>query len=121
MKPIISIKRAYDRPAKEDGVRILVDRLWPRGVTKEAAAIKGWAKELAPTTELREWFGHDPALWPEFQKKYKAELKKNEAVEAFLEEHREEKVLTLVYAAKDEQHNHAIVLQQYLEHSYEQR
>jgi len=121
MKPIIRIKRAYDKPAKEDGVRILVDRLWPRGVTKEEAAIKGWAKDLAPTTELREWFGHDPALWPEFQKKYKAELKKNEAVEAFLEEHREEKVLTLVYAAKDEQHNHAIVLQQYLEHSYEQR
>ena len=63
-----------------------MDRLWPRGVSKEAAALKGWAKELAPTTELREWFGHDPALWPEFQKKYKAELKKNEAVEAFPED-----------------------------------
>jgi uncharacterized protein YeaO (DUF488 family) len=121
MKPIIKIKRAYDEPAKEDGIRILVDRLWPRGVSKVEAAIKDWAKDLAPTTELREWFGHDPALWPEFQKKYKAELKKNEAVEAFLAAWRDVKVLTLVYAAKDEQHNDAVVLQQYLEHAYEQR
>ena len=119
MKPLIKIKRAYDKPAKEDGIRILVDRLWPRGLTKEEAAIKEWAKTLAPTTELREWFGHDPALWPEFQKKYKAELKKNEAIQAFLEEYREEKMLTLIYATKDEQHNHAIVLQQVLEHLFE--
>ena len=121
MKPVIRIKRAYDKPTKEDGTRILVDRLWPRGVTKEEAAIKDWAKALAPTPELREWFGHDPALWPEFQKKYRAELKKNEAVEAFIEAYREVKMLTLVYAGKDELHTHAIVLQQYLEHLFEQR
>ena len=121
MKPIIKLKRAYEKPARDDGERVLVDRLWPRGVSKDEAAIKSWAKELAPTTELREWFGHDPALWPEFQKKYKAELKKNEAVQAFYEEHRETKVLTLVYGAKDEQHNHALVLREYLEHLYGER
>jgi uncharacterized protein YeaO (DUF488 family) len=121
MKPIIRIKRAYDKPVKEDGTRILVDRLWPRGITKEDAAITDWAKALAPTTELREWFGHDPALWQEFQKKYRAELKNNEAVEAFIEEHQQTKVLTLIYAAKDEAHTHAIVLQHYLEHLFVHR
>jgi uncharacterized protein YeaO (DUF488 family) len=114
MKPIIKIKRVYDEPAKGDGDRVLVDRLWPRGMTKEAAAIKEWAKELAPTTELREWFGHDTERWPEFQRRYTSELKKNEAVEAFREEYREAKTLTLIYAAKDELHNHAIVLREYL-------
>lgn len=115
MKPVIQIKRVYDQPAKKDGYRILVDRLWPRGITKEAAAVKDWVKDLAPSPELRKWFGHDPGLWPEFQKRYKAELKKNEAVEAFKEKYRETKVLTLVYAAKDEEHNQAVVLQKYLE------
>jgi uncharacterized protein YeaO (DUF488 family) len=121
MIPIIKLKRIYEKPAKEDGDRILVDRLWPRGVTKEKAAIKLWAKDLAPTPELREWFGHDPALWPGFQKKYEVELKRNETMEAFAEEFREAKVITLVYAAKDEQHNHAIVLQQYLAKMFERR
>lgn len=120
MKPIIKIKRAYDKPQKTDGYRILVDRLWPRGITKEKAAIKDWAKDLAPTPELREWFGHDPALWTEFQMKYKAELKKNEAIEPFIEAHRGTKLLTLVYAGKDEQHTHAIVLKEYLEHIFGQ-
>jgi uncharacterized protein YeaO (DUF488 family) len=115
MSPEIKIKRAYDKPSKEDGVRILVDRLWPRGVTKEEAAVKQWAKDLAPSTELREWFHHETQLWPEFEKRYKAELKHNEAVEAFREEYRETRLITLVYAAKDEQHNHAIVLQHYLQ------
>jgi len=119
MKPIIKIKRVYDTPAKEDGYRVLVDRLWPRGMTKEDAAVKDWVKVLAPSRELREWFDHDPALWPEFQKKYKAELKQNEAVEPFREQHRETKVLTLVYAAKDEEHNHAVVLQAYLGHLFD--
>ena len=117
MKPLIKIKRVYEKPVKEDGIRILVDRLWPRGLTKEKAAIKEWAKALAPTSELREWFGHDPSLWSEFQKRYKAELKKNEALQAFLDEYREAPVLTLVYAAREEQYNHAIVLQNYLQHS----
>src|ERR1700761_4738385 len=115
MPPHIQIKRAYEEPSSADGVRILVDRLWPRGITKENAAIKEWAKDLAPSTELREWFNHETELWPEFEKRYKAELKKNEAVEAFREEYREAKVITLVYAAKDQEHNHALVLQHYLE------
>jgi uncharacterized protein YeaO (DUF488 family) len=115
MKPKINIKRAYEKSVKTDGFRVLVDRLWPRGLTKEKAAIDEWAKDLAPTTELREWFGHEPELWPEFQKKYKAELKKNEAVDQFIEEHKDKKLITLVYGAKDEAHTHALVLQQYLE------
>ncbi|MEJ0101905.1 MAG: DUF488 family protein [Bacteroidota bacterium] len=85
MKPTITIKRAYDKPSKTDGRRILADRLWPRGLTKDKAAIDEWAKELAPTSELRKWFGHKPELWREFQKKYTAELKKNDAVAAFIE------------------------------------
>ena len=115
MKPTIRIKRAYDKPSKEDGVRVLVDRLWPRGLTKEKLHIKEWAKDLAPSTELRQWFGHEVPEWPEFRKRYLAELKKNEAVGPFLEAHGDEKVLTLIYAAKDEQHNHAMVLKDYLD------
>jgi len=115
MPPVIKIKRAYDKPSPQDGIRVLVDRLWPRGITKEKAAIKEWAKELAPSTELRQWFHHESQLWSEFEKRYKSELKKNDALEAFREEHREDKTLTLIYAAKDEQHNHAIVLRDYLE------
>jgi uncharacterized protein YeaO (DUF488 family) len=115
MPPVIQIKRAYDEPSTTDGIRILVDRLWPRGVTKEKAAIKEWAKDLAPSTELRQWFHQENQLWTEFEKRYKAELKKNAAVEAFREQYREAAHLTLVYGAKDEQHNHAIVLQHYLQ------
>ena len=115
MPPVIQIKRAYEEPSKADGIRILVDRLWPRGITKEKAAVKQWAKDLAPSTELREWFHHETQHWPEFEKRYKAELKHNEAVEPFREEYREAKLITLVYGAKDEQHNHAIVLKHYLD------
>ena len=118
MPPVIKIKRAYESPAKTDGIRILIDRLWPRGLTKEKLAIKEWNKDIAPTKELREWFGHDPERWAEFQKRYKAELKKNEVVEAFREAYREEKILTLVYGSKDETHNHAIVLKEYLDHLF---
>ena len=113
----ISIQRAYEKPAKKDGYRILVDRLWPRGLKKVEASIDEWAKELAPTTELRKWFNHDPALWKDFQKKYRAELKKNTAVDEFIKTHRDKKLITLVYAAKDEAHTHALVLQQYLAES----
>ena len=116
MKPTIKIKRAYEPPSKTDGFRILVDRLWPRGIKK--AAIDEWAKDLAPTTELREWFGHDPEHWPEFQKKYKAELVKNPAVDPFLESHEDKKLITLVYGAKDTAHTHALVLQEYVEGRY---
>lgn len=115
MKHIFKIKRVYEEPQKEDGERILVDRIWPRGVSKEDAMIDHWLKELAPSTSLRIWFGHDPLLWKEFQKQYKAELKKNKSVEQFLNDISKEKVISLIYAAKDEKHTHALVLQEYLE------
>jgi len=110
----VSIKRAYEPTAKTDGVRVLVDRLWPRGVTKSKANIDLWVKELAPSTELRKWFGHDPEKWSEFQKKYRAELKGNLALSEIRALSRQENV-TLVYAAKDELHSHALVLKQVLD------
>ena len=120
MKHVVRIKRVFDQPLEKDGVRIMIDRIWPRGLTKEEAAIDDMAKDLAPTVGLRKWFGHEPVLWPEFQKKYKAELKKNEAVEQFVENYKDRAVITLVYSAKDEQHNHAIVLQDYLQHQFDE-
>jgi uncharacterized protein YeaO (DUF488 family) len=111
----IKIKRVYTEPAKSDGYRVLVDRIWPRGITKEAAAVDEWQKEIAPSTALRKWFGHDPERWKEFQQKYREELKHNEAVDAFIESYKDKKLVTLVYGAKDEAHTHALVLQQYLE------
>jgi len=116
MKHVITTKRIYDKPLKKDGFRILVDRLWPRGISKDEIKIDDWEKMLAPSVSLRKWFGHDPELWPEFQKKYKAELKKNKAVDDFIEKFKDKHTLTLLYAAKDETHNHALVLKEYLEH-----
>ena len=109
----ISLKRAYEPPAETDGTRVLVDRLWPRGVTKSRARIDLWLKEVAPSTELRKWFGHDPDKWPEFQKRYRAELKGNPALSELREQSRQGKI-TLVYAARDELHNDAVVLRQVL-------
>lgn len=109
----IFLKRAYEPPAKTDGVRILVDRLWPRGVTKSKASIALWLKDLAPSTELRRWFGHDPEKWPEFQKRYRAELKGNPALPEIRKQSRQGDI-TLVYAARDELHNDAVVLKQVL-------
>lgn len=111
----IIIKRVYETPSKEDGNRILIDRLWPRGLTKEKAKIDLWLKEIAPTTELRKWFGHDPSKWTEFQKRYVAEIKKNVAVTSQLEKQLKKGKVTLVYGAKDEEHNDAVVLKEYLE------
>lgn len=119
MKPVINIKRAYEKPLKKDGYRVLVDRLWPRGLEKEAAALDEWAKDLAPSVSLRKWFGHDPYLWIPFQKQYRAELARNKSVDVFLEQHQDKKAITLIYGAKDTEHNHAIVLQQYLMQQYE--
>jgi len=118
MKPKINIKRAYERQLQKDGYRVLVDRLWPRGVTKEDAGIDEWAQTIAPSVKLRKWFGHAPELWTEFKKLYTAELKKNKAVDEFIESHKDKKVITLVYAAKDEEHTHALVLKAYLEQEY---
>jgi uncharacterized protein YeaO (DUF488 family) len=119
MKPTIKIKRAYEKPLKKDGYRVLVDRLWPRGIEKEDAALDEWAKDLAPSSSLRKWFGHDPYLWVPFQKQYKAELVRNKAVDVFIEQHQDKKVITLIYGSKDIEHNHAIVLKEYLKKRYE--
>ena len=106
----IKIKRVYEKPEKEDGFRILVDRLWPRGFTKEKAAIDLWLKEIAPGTELRKWFNHDPEKWAEFKRRYLHVLKENKKSVSILKEHMKEGNVTLVYAAKDEEHNDAVVL-----------
>lgn len=115
MKPVITTRRIYDAPKSTDGCRILVDRLWPRGVTKEKAALEEWAKYLAPSTELRKWYDHSAVLWPEFQKRYLAELKINETVEEFVNTYRSRKHITLLYSVKSPDHNHALVLKQFLE------
>lgn len=112
---VLTIKRAYDEPAAGDGYRVLVDRLWPRGLTKERAALDLWLKEAAPSPDLRTWFGHDPARFSEFSRRYRDELQENPAAEqlcGLLAEHRN---VTLVYAAKDPEHNHALVLQHHLQ------
>ena len=110
----VMLKRAYEPPSKDDGERILVDRLWPRGVAKVKAPIGLWLKDVAPSTELRQWFGHDPEKWPEFKKRYRTELKNNPAWSE-LKSLARQGDLTLVYAAKDQLHNEAVVLKQLLE------
>ena len=110
----IRMKRAYEPPAADDGARILIDRLWPRGVRKETLALDQWMKELAPSTELRKWFGHDPALWPEFHKRYAAELRNHADLVESLRAMARKGVVTLVYSAHDEAHNDAVVLQEFL-------
>lgn len=110
----VGIKRVYEAPARDDGTRILVDRLWPRGVGKEAAAIDLWLKDVAPSTELRKWFAHDPAKWAEFQKRYRQELKEQGESLAELRARATRGNVTLVYGAKNEKHNQAVVLQKLL-------
>jgi uncharacterized protein YeaO (DUF488 family) len=106
----IKIKRVYEKPDKEDGRRILVDRLWPRGMTKEKASVDLWLKDIAPSTELRKWFGHDPSKWEEFKTRYLRELKENsEPIQTLRQELKKGKV-TLLYGAKDEDHNEALVI-----------
>lgn len=110
----ILLKRVYEAPAASDGLRILVDRLWPRGLTKAEAAVDLWLKDVAPTTALRQWFGHDPAKWGEFQQRYRAELRTNPALDELRALARQGTV-TLVYGARDQQHVHALVLKAALE------
>lgn len=107
----IVLKRIYDEPEASDKYRILVDRIWPRGVSKNTAQLDQWMKELAPSTELRKWFGHDPKKWSEFRRKYKNELKDNAELKKLGKLAKKGKV-TLVYAAMDEVHNNAVVLKE---------
>lgn len=111
----VTLKRVYEKPEVSDGKRVLVDRLWPRGLTKEKAKIGLWLKDIAPSTDLRQWFDHDLAKWPKFQKRYQDELDANYAVVAELRQLLKTEPTTIVYGAKDEQHNDAIVLKAYLE------
>ncbi|KXS53924.1 MAG: hypothetical protein AWU57_1695 [Marinobacter sp. T13-3] len=113
----IRLKRAYETPARSDGPRILVDRIWPRGVAKDDADIAQWLKGLAPSTELRKWFGHDPDKWQEFQDRYLKELKSGEAgedLDAFKQLLSEHNRITLVFAAKDTEHNNAVALREFI-------
>jgi uncharacterized protein YeaO (DUF488 family) len=114
--PEVRIKRAYDPAARSDGTRILVDRLWPRGVTKADAHITQWMKEIAPSDELRKWFAHDPERWEEFCRRYRAELTKKRELMEELRALASKGPLTLVYSAHDEAHNQAVVLQEALLH-----
>ena len=106
----VALKRAYEPPEESDGTRILVDRLWPRGVSKEEARLDQWIKEIAPSTDLRTWFGHDPGRWDEFRKRYRAELAQKPEVLTDLRRRAREGRITLVFSAKDEIHNDAVVL-----------
>jgi len=112
----VRIKRAYEPPSRRDGTRVLVDRLWPRGVKKADAGISQWMKEIAPSNELRKWFGHDPERWEEFRRRYRAELTKKRELLGELRSLAKEGPLTLVYSAHDEAHNQAVVLREALLH-----
>jgi uncharacterized protein YeaO (DUF488 family) len=112
---MIQIKRVYEPPAKEDGARLLVERLWPRGMKKETLPIQAWCRDAAPSDDLRRWFSHDPAKWKEFQRRYRAELCDNPAACQPLLDAAKQGNITLLYSARDTEHNNAIVLKSYLE------
>ena len=111
----IAVKRVYEPAAKSDGYRVLVDRVWPRGLKKEDAALDVWAKELAPSTALRKWFGHDPARWEGFRHRYASELDARASFWQALAVQAERHRVTLVYGARDEEHNQAVALKMYLD------
>ncbi|MFV0513952.1 MAG: DUF488 domain-containing protein [Jhaorihella sp.] len=110
----ICLKRAYDEPGKTDGQRILIDRLWPRGVSRDKLALDGWMKDLAPSDGLRKWFDHDPDRWEEFQARYARELNDREAAVGAMRDCLARGRVTLVYGARDREHNNAVVLKAYL-------
>jgi uncharacterized protein YeaO (DUF488 family) len=110
----VSIKRAYESPHPHDGYRVLVDRLWPRGVSKSDACINEWWKEFAPSTELRKWFSHDPAKWAPFKQRYTDELEANREELARFANRAGQRPITLVYGAKDKEHNQAVVLKEFI-------
>jgi uncharacterized protein YeaO (DUF488 family) len=120
--PLIKLKRVYEAAEEDDGVRVLVDRVWPRGLSREQARVDLWIKELAPSTELRKWFAHDPAKWQEFRRRYHAELaEKDEALEQLQRTCYDNPVVTLLFAAKDREHNNAVALKEYLRGGWQPR
>jgi uncharacterized protein YeaO (DUF488 family) len=112
---VIRLKRVYEAPSRSDGMRYLVERLWPRGISRERAALDGWLKDAAPSAELRAWYRHDLARWPEFRRRYEAELASKGEALALLSDAARRGVVTLVFAAKDSEHCSARVLKEYLE------
>ena len=112
---MIQLKRAYEKPSRRDGVRILVDRLWPRGVSKDEARIALWLKDIVPSTALRKWFAHDPAKWHTFRRRYFNELKKHPEEIAEITRRADRGTVCLVFAAKDKEHSHALAVKQFLE------
>lgn len=114
MKTSVSIKRVYAPPEKSDGFRVLIDRLWPRGLSKEKAKVDLWLKEIAPSTALRKWFNHEPEKWKQFENKYQEEIKNNPEALRVLKSKMKQGKLTLVYGAKEERFNDAVVLQNLL-------
>jgi uncharacterized protein YeaO (DUF488 family) len=112
--PGVQIKRIHEEPCAQDGLRVLVDRLWPRGISKQRAALDEWRADLAPSTALRKWFAHDPRRWPEFRQRYRAELRAHAALLQPLRERATQQRVTLLYAARDPRINHALVLRSVL-------
>jgi len=112
---VIRLKRIYDPPEADDGIRVLVDGLWPRGISKSAAGIDRWLRELAPSSALRTWFGHDPEKWEEFRERYREELRSRADLLALLREEAARETVTLLYAAKDRDCNNAVVVKEELE------
>lgn len=117
---MIQVKRAYDAASKNDGTRLLVDRMWPRGVKKEQLQLDGWIKDVAPSAELRKWFQHDPAKWDEFRRRYFRELEKNPEVWQDLPARARRGRVTLVYSAHDPEHNNAVALKEFLEKKHKE-
>jgi uncharacterized protein YeaO (DUF488 family) len=112
---MVKLKRVYEKPSQEDGLRVLVDRLWPRGFSRERAAVGLWQKDIAPSPELRKWFGHEPARWAQFRDRYRRELREKKDALQVLKQQAREGTVTLVYAARDEEHNAAAVLKRLLQ------
>jgi uncharacterized protein YeaO (DUF488 family) len=112
---MIRLKRVYDQPSRTDGLRVLVDRVWPRGLTKQRAAVELWLKDLAPSTDLRKWFNHDPSKWEEFESRYRKELREKKADLQLLKKESKERTVTLLFGARDPEHNQAVVLKKVLD------
>jgi uncharacterized protein YeaO (DUF488 family) len=115
---MLTIKRIYEAPGEDDGFRVLVDRLWPRGVGKEDAALDQWLKEVAPSPELRTWFGHDPERFEEFAERYRVELESNPTLDGLIDTAKEAESITLLYAARDPECNHAVVLRDFVRDAF---